>query len=202
MRPTIFILHNEPIHQPILPYVLVDAGHVVETFERTDLLLGRIEGCGWGCVVIDSKQPGKQGLEMQRAFRHRKDEWPVIFVSGDADIPTVVAAMKNGAVDFLTKPLDPPALLAAVDAALRTAERAAVKRAEVQAVRMRWASLSPSERKACRFAAQGLLNKQVAAELGVTLATAHAHRTSGMRKLRLDNIMNLTRLLDLVGDAE
>lgn len=202
MRPTIFILHNEPIHQPILPYVLVDAGHVVETFERTDLLLGRIEGCGWGCVVIDSKQPGKQGLEMQRAFRHRKDEWPLIFVSGHADIPTVVAAMKNGAVDFLTKPLEPLALLGAVDEALRKAEEAAARRAEVEAARKRWASLSPSERKACRFAAQGLLNKQLAAELGVTLSTAHAQRASGMRKLGISDGMILARLLDLIGDAD
>lgn len=202
MRPTVFIFCNQPLDLQNLHRLLVNSDHLVETFERSESLIARIDTCAPKCVIIDSTLSGKAGLELQDAIVGRNSELPIIFMSGNADVPTVVSAMKNGAHDFLTKPVDPQDLLAAVASAVRTAEQAEAKRGKVEAARGRWASLSPSERKACRFAAQGLLNKQVAAELGVTVATAHVHRMNGMKKLRIDSVMNLARLLDLVGDAD
>jgi FixJ family two-component response regulator len=149
-----------------------------------------------GCVVLDVRMPGPSGLDLQAAFSGRDDALPIIFLTGHGDIPMSVRAMKAGAVDFLTKPVQREALLTAVRTALaRDAENCA-ERSRVNALHSRYQALTPRERAVFALVVAGKLNKHVAAELGISERTVKAHRAQVMEK------MNVTSLAELVHIAE
>jgi len=145
------------------------------------------------CLILDLKMPGLSGLEVQRLISV-KTSIPVIFLTGRGDIPSTVRAMKGGAVDFLTKPVDEKALLASVERALRQ-DRASRKQA-VEHARLvaRYESLTPREREVLPLLIQGLLNKQAAFELGITEYTVQIHRGHIMRKMEADSFATLVKL--------
>ena len=154
------------------------------SFERRD---------AGACLILDLRMPGMDGLEVQKLISNQASI-PVIFITGRGDVPSTVRAMKGGAVDFLTKPIDETVLLAAVEHALkkdRTARCEALKHADLLA---RYHSLTPREQEVLPLLASGLLNKQVAWDLGITEYTVQIHRGNIMRKMKADSFATLVKL--------
>jgi FixJ family two-component response regulator len=154
------------------------------SFERRD---------AGACLILDLRMPGMDGLEVQKLISNQTSI-PVIFITGRGDVPSTVRAMKDGAVDFLTKPIDETVLLNAVEHALvkdRTARCEALEHADLLA---RYHSLTPREREVLPLLASGLLNKQVAWELGIVEYTVQIHRGNIMRKMKADSFATLVKL--------
>jgi len=157
-----------------------------------------IDGAG-GCVVLDLKMPGIDGLDLLDSQAHDPDALPVVFLTGHGDIPASVRAMKAGAVDFLTKPVEEDRLLEAVAAALARDAEQRGRRDHVRAVRSRFQALSPRERQVFDLLVTGMLNKQVGAVLGTTERTVKAHRAQVMRKLGVKSIAELVHVAMILG---
>jgi len=195
----VFLVDDEAFMLLALSGTLRSAGYTVETFERPDALLARLSAEDHGCVVLDLQMPGLNGLELQRALSERGVAMPLVFVSGRADVPAAVAAMKQGAVDFLSKPVDPKELLAVVARALhKDAERIAARIACVEAG-ARWARLSKREQDVCRLSAKGYINKQIAAELGTSDSTVQAQRANAFKRLGISSNTELATLIAQLG---
>ena len=144
------------------------------------------------CLILDMRMPGMSGLEVQNLVS-RESRIPVIFITGRGDVPSTVMAMKGGAVDFLTKPIDEDALLRAVDAALARAHVLRKEAEDTAALQALFQSLTPREQELLPLLAGGLLNKQVAGILGITEYTVQVHRGHIMRKMRADSFATLVR---------
>lgn len=198
--PRVFLVDDDPFQLLFLGGILRTSGHAVETFEQPEALLARLSASDRGCVVLDLEMPVLSGLELQRALVERGALLPLIFVSGRADVPAAVAAMKQGALDFLSKPVDPGELGAVVARALRRDGDAAAERAARARAQASWAALSSREQAVCRLFTRGLLNKQIAAELGITESTAQAQRARAMAKLQIGTVAELGRLISRVGE--
>jgi FixJ family two-component response regulator len=172
------------------------AGYEVRGYPSAgEFLLAKTEDVG-GCVVLDVCMPGPSGLDLQAALGERDDALPVIFLTGNGDIPMSVRAMKAGAVDFLTKPVEREALLTAVQNALARDTESRAARSRADALRSRYQTLTPRERAVFALVVAGKLNKHVAAELGISERTVKAHRAQVMEKL------HVTSLAELVHTAE
>jgi FixJ family two-component response regulator len=147
------------------------------------------------CLVLDMRLPGLSGLDLQSELGRTGVEIPIIFISGHSDIPMTVRAMKAGAVEFLPKPVREQELLDAITQAIDKDRAARQQRAEVAAVRDRYASLTPRENEVASKITRGLLNKQVAAELGVTEVTVKVHRRHIMEKMQASSLAELVRMM-------
>jgi FixJ family two-component response regulator len=145
--------------------------------------------------------PGMSGLEAQHALSLRDYPHPIVFMSGHADVATSIQAMKRGAVDFLLKPFDEQAVLEAIERALHQDSRAMVASSAREDARARLARLTARELQVCKFLMDGLLNKQIAAELGIAESTVKVHRSRMMEKLGLSSLVALTRLVDQAAGA-
>ena len=156
---------------------------------------------GPSCLLLDLNMPGMTGLELQQVIADCESRLSIVFISGQGDVPATVKAMKAGAVDFLTKPFDGDALVAAIDTALGRSHAA---HASEDALRKDWElfqCLSRRERQVCLLFAQGMLNKQIAGELGTTERTIKAQRGSVMRKLAAGSVPDVVRLVERLRDA-
>ena len=153
------------------------------------------------CLVLDLNMPGMTGLELQQVISEYQSGLPIVFISGQADVPDAIRAMKSGAVDFLTKPFESEALLAAINTALTRSLADQTFNDALEKDWKRFQSLSPRERQVCLYVAQGFLNKQIAAELGTTERTVKAQRGSLMRKLRADSVPDIVRLIERLRDG-
>src|SRR6267154_2283633 len=196
MEPTkemVYSVDDDPRVREALSSLLRASGKGVRMFSSgQDFLDFRREDSS-ACLVLDLKMPGLGGLEVQRSIS-AKTSIPVIFITGRGDIPSTVTAMKEGAIDFLTKPVDEAALLASVERALqqdRTNRRDAIDHARLVA---RYESLTPREREVLPLLVNGLLNKQAAFELGITEYTVQIHRGHIMRKMEADSFATLVKL--------
>ena len=156
------------------------------------------DGLG-GCVVLDLNMPGISGFDLLETLVHDPDGLPVLFLTGYGDIPASVRAMKAGAVDFLTKPVDPDRLLAAVGVALARDAEQRRHRDQVRAIQSCFDELTPREREVFDLLVTGMLNKQVGAALGTTERTVKAHRAQVMRKLRVTSVAELVRVATTLG---
>jgi FixJ family two-component response regulator len=145
------------------------------------------------CLVLDVELPDGNGLEFQRQIE-RTDHLPIIFITGHGDIASSVRAIKGGAVDFLAKPFSDADLLQAIDAALAQHRAARLRRAEMSQIRARYSSLTAREREVLPLVVSGLLNKQAAAELGISEVTLQIHRSKVMRKMAAKSVAELVRL--------
>jgi FixJ family two-component response regulator len=153
------------------------------SFERRD---------AGACLILDLRMPGMDGLEVQKLVSNQASI-PVIFITGRGDVPSTVRAMKDGAVDFLTKPIDETVLLAAIEHALEKDRTARCEALEFADLLARYHSLTPREREVLPLLASGLLNKQVAWELGIVEYTVQIHRGNIMRKMKADSFATLVR---------
>ncbi len=145
------------------------------------------------CMVLDVRMPGLSGLDLQDGLRNREGSLPIVFLSGHGDIPMSVRAMKGGAVDFLTKPVERDALLAAVNSALAQDANNRVSHGNLSQLRARYESLSVREQKVFDLVVAGKLNKNIASELGISERTVKAHRAQVMAKLQVDSMAALVR---------
>jgi FixJ family two-component response regulator len=145
------------------------------------------------CLLLDVSLHGANGLELQRQVGARMDV-PVVFITGRPDVRVTVQAMKAGAVDVLAEPVNPEQLLSAVDAAIDLSRAALLRDATLRSLRDRYVSLTPREREVMGLVVSGLLNKQVAFELGISEITVKAHRGQVMRKMKADSLPHLVRM--------
>ena len=176
-----------------LDRLLQAAGFRVHSFSSPrDFLNSRAED-DCGCIVMDLSMPELSGLDVQNALAEVADSRPVIFISGQGSVPESVEAMKHGAVDFLTKPLDQEKFLSAVRGALDQYRVAHVLREQHASINARLATLTPREGEVLARVVEGKLNKQIAAELGTAEKTIKVHRARMMRKMEVDSLAELVR---------
>jgi len=189
--PTVHMVDDDPSVLRALSRLVTGAGHPCETWPSAEAFLGRSRSPADGCVILDLQLPGASGLELQAGLAGADPTLPVVFLTGRGDIGTTVRAMKGGAVDFLTKPVDRAALLAAIEAAL--ARREALRAAADAAARLR--RLTPRECDVLDRVIDGRLNKQIAFDLGVAEKTVKVHRARVMQKLGVRTVADLVRLV-------
>jgi FixJ family two-component response regulator len=197
--PTIFLVDDDESFCRAIDRLLRSAGCRVQTFASAEAFLERLPADGPGCVLLDMKMPGLNGLDAQEALNRSDRTWPIVFLTGHGDIPTSVQAMKAGAVDFLTKPFEDAQFLAVIDQALArdAAERAA--RAEQQALETRVGVLTAREYEVFCWVVTGLLNKQIAVRLGTTEKTVKVHRSRVMEKLTVGSLAELVQIAHRLG---
>lgn len=198
-EPTVFLVDDDPSVLKGLRRLLVAAGLNVAAFDSPQEFLARHDAAVPGCLVLDIAMPGLNGLELQQALAARGSALPIIFLTGHGDIPMSVQAMKRGAVDFLTKPVDDTDLLVAIRNAFEKDRMLRAGRAEVADIERRLATLTPREREVLAHIVFGRLNKQVAADLGTVEKTIKVHRARVMEKMQVRSLAELVRLAERVG---
>lgn len=190
------VIDDDPQYRESIARLLRMERFEVETFAAAEELLER-ERTPAACVVVDLRLPGQSGLELQESLGERWPELPIVFVSGSEDVRSGVRAMRQGAVDFLAKPFDARELLESVSRAIAQGDRRRQEREEREAARARMARLTPCERQVVDHVARGLLNKQIAAEIGRSEHTVKLHRGNAVSKLGVGSVPELVRLIDL-----
>ncbi|WP_312144719.1 response regulator transcription factor [Brevundimonas sp.] len=196
---TVIVVDDDPLVREGLDNLLRSVGLSVTLFASADEALECALPPGDCCYIIDVRMPKIGGLDLQASLLKRGDRRPVIFMTGHGDIPMSVRAMKAGADDFLIKPVRDQDLLDAVAAALARARTGRLEMAHVDEARHRYSSLTSREREVMQGVVQGLMNKQIAGNLGLSEITVKLHRANLMRKMALTTIADLVRTGELLG---
>ena len=195
-RPTVVVIDDDQHIREALQDLLRSVGLRVELFGSVQEFLDSARPDLPGCLVLDVRLPGRSGLDFHDDLVKAKVHLPVIFISGHADVPMSVRAMKAGAVEFLTKPVRHQDLLDAIQRAIEHDRARRDEEKVVGGLRARFDTLTPREREVMRLVAAGRLNKQIAAEIGLSEATVKVHRGQLMRKLRVQSLAELVRMAD------
>src|SRR6266568_8503670 len=197
--PTVFVVDDyAPIRRALLR-LLRAAGFAVLAFASPQEFLAEYDPRTPGCLVLDLDMPAVNGLELQRILATKGSVLPIIFLSGHGDVPKSVQAMKHGASDFLTKPVNDEDLLAAIRVAIEKDRALRREQAELSEIRARVARLTPREREVLEYVVAGKLNKQIAGELGTVEQTVKIHRAHVMQKMRVQSVAELVRLTQRCG---
>jgi FixJ family two-component response regulator len=201
--PTVFLVDDDDSVRRALSRLIKSAGYAVQAFAsaRDFLEYWRITNEGPACLVLDVRMPGLSGLDLQHELLASNALLPIIFITGHGDIPMSVKAMKEGAVDFLPKPLKDKELLNAIEQALSRADHGLREQKELEYVQRRLKTLTPREREVMTLVVRGLLNKQIAFELGTVEKTVKVHRARVMEKMEVQSLADLVRLAEKVGLA-
>ena len=193
-KPIVFVVDDDVWIRESLQTLLQDEGWQPETFASAQEFLDRPRPLTPSCLVLDVSLPGLDGLELQKRIAAERTDMPIIFITGHGYIPMSVGAMKAGASEFLTKPFSDEVLLTAIRQALERSRLALTQQATKQELRDRYASLTPREQDVMRLVVSGLLNKQVADELGITESTVKAHRGQVMQKMKANSLADLVKM--------
>jgi FixJ family two-component response regulator len=198
VTPVVFVVDDDISVRESLELLISSAGWQPETFASAQDFLSRPRVAVPCCVVLDVHIPGLNGLELQQQLAERAD-MPIIFITGYGDVPMTVRAMKAGAIEFLTKPFDDGVLLRAIGHAIERSRAALRHESEMLALRTYYMTLTPREREVMALVVSGLLNKQVAGELGISEITVKAHRGQVMRKMKADSLPDLVTMAARLG---
>ncbi len=198
-KTTVFIIDDDPSARRGLSRLVRVAGMHVETYASAQEFIERPHYDGSGCILLDVQMPGMDGLELQEQLVKAEYSLPIIFVSAHADVPDAAAAMKKGAVDFLTKPVDRDHLLKAIAESLEKDRENRKTLDNLARVRKKLAALSQREYEVMTYVIAGLLNKQIAYELGITEDTVKVHRGRVMKKMNAESVVELVRLAEMAG---
>jgi FixJ family two-component response regulator len=199
LEPRVFVVDDDRSVRTSLATLLEAEDYIVETFASAAEYLARVPYPGPMCLVLDVQLPGLDGIALQQHLTQEGRPEQIVFVTGHGDIPMGIGAMKRGAVDFLPKPFSDEDLLSAVARALARSAENQRQRGEVVESRARLAKLTPREFEVFRLVIAGLLNKQIAAELGIKLRTTKVHRARVMQKMGVVSVAELVRLAQKAG---
>jgi FixJ family two-component response regulator len=199
VAPTVFVVDDDPSVRTSLTRLIESAGYAVEGFASAREFLDRERYAGPCCLVLDVQMPGLTGLDLQEVLAGAGHRMSIVFVTGHGDISMSVRAMKGGAVDFLTKPFDEKELLTAIERCVAKDVHDLGEEARVAEVRKRVKTLTPREAEVFALVVTGMLNKQIASQLGVVEKTVKVHRARVMEKMRARSVAELVRLADRLG---
>lgn len=192
----VFVVDDDPSVRGALARLLRSAGWSVEAFASAEEFLARLPYSGTACVVLDVRMPDMTGPELHGRLAEKRHPLPVVFLTGHGDVPMGVQAMKNGAVDFLLKPVDDDVLLEAIHSAIERHASQRARERELRDIETRLARLSPREREVMEHVFRGRRNKQIAADLGIAEKTVKAHRGQVMQKMEVRSVAELVRILE------
>jgi FixJ family two-component response regulator len=192
--PIVFIVDDDISVRESVELLVRNENWKPETFASAQEFLNHPRTLVPSCLVLDLSMPGLNGLELQKQLTMQHIDMPIIFITGHGDVPKSVQAMKAGALEFLTKPLDNNALITAIRSALERSRLALAHDAEMRELRARYALLTSREQQVMALVVSGLLNKQVGGELGISEITVKAHRGQVMHKMKADSLATLVKL--------
>jgi FixJ family two-component response regulator len=193
-KPIVFIVDDDISVRESLEALVRKIGWQPESFASAQEFLERPRLLVPSCLILDISLPGLSGLELQKRIAGDRTDMPIIFITGYGDVPKSVQAMKAGAVEFLTKPVSNEELLGAVRQALERSRSVLGHAAEIQELRNRYGAVSPRERQVMALVVSGLLNKQIADELGISVITVKTHRGKVMHKMKADSVAELVNM--------
>jgi RNA polymerase sigma factor (sigma-70 family) len=201
--PVVFVVDDDPSVRSSLKFLLNSMGLQVESFDSAETFLQRKSSDAPSCLVLDVRLRGLSGLDFQRELAARNIRIPIVFVTGHGDIPMSVRAMKAGAIEFLTKPYRDQDLLDAVRIALERDRARREQEKDLTDLRQRFESLTPREQEVISMVVLGMLNKQIADQLGTAENTVKVHRSRAMEKMNAQSFADLVRMIEkLKGSAE
>ena len=194
--PVVFVIDDDPSVRSSLKFLISTVGLQVESFDSAETFLKRKPPETTSCLVLDVRLRGLSGLDFQRELAAKSIRIPIVFITGHGDIPMSVRAMKAGAVEFLTKPFRDQDLLDAIRVALERDRASREQEKEVTELQQRFESLTPREQEVTSMVASGLLNKQIAGQLGTAENTVKVHRSRAMEKMRAQSLADLVRMIE------
>jgi FixJ family two-component response regulator len=195
-EPIVFVIDDDRMVREGMQSLVKSVGLRVETFASAENFLAAKRPDAPACLILDVRMPGLNGLDLQRKLSDVAVHIPIIFITGHGDIPMSVRAMKEGAQEFLTKPVRGQDLLDAVQKAIASDRGSRKERAELAEIRARFDSLTPREKEVLDLVVAGLLNKQIADELGTSELTIKTHRAHVMEKTKADSLAHLVRMAE------
>jgi len=194
--PTVFIIDDDKGLRQAIEDLVESVGLRAETFASGEEFLSRRHISGPSCLVLDVRLPQMSGLDFQRRLTETGTQIPIIFITAHGDIPMSVRALKSGAVEFLTKPFRDQDLLDAIQQALQHDRAAQEQQAEIHDLRELYRTLTAREQEVMALVVSGMLNKQIASEIGVSEATVKIHRGNAMHKMQAASVVDLVRMAD------
>jgi FixJ family two-component response regulator len=197
--PIVYVVDDDPSFRKAVSRLLRTTGLEVETLASAQEFLDHPKVDRPSCLVLDVRMPGPSGIDLQAALQEARRDLPIVFMTGHGDVSTSVRAMKGGAVDFLEKPFRAAELLACVQRGLARSRQSRVERAERTTVERRFATLTPREQDVLRLVVTGLLNKQIAGELGIAEKTVKIHRGQVMQKMEAGSVAELVPMAQKLG---
>ena len=194
-EPTVFVVDDDPAMRESLRWLIESVGLRVETYSVPQDFLQTYDAARPGCLVLDMRMPGMSGLELQEELTERKATLPIIIVTGYAEVPMAVRALKAGAVDFIEKPFSDQLLLDRIQQAIETDRQTRGQQAYKAQLATRIASLSAREREVMELVIAGKANREIAEELGLSQKTVEVHRSRVMEKMQVDSLAELVRVV-------
>jgi len=196
--PVVFVVDDDPSVRSSLKFLISTVGPHVETFDSAEAVLQKVSPDAPSCLVLDVRLRGLSGLDLQRELAARNCRVPIVFITGHGDIPMTVRAMKAGAVEFLTKPFRDQDLLDAIRIALEKDRLRREREKEVSGLTKRFNSLTAREQEVISMVVSGMLNKQIADQLGTAENTVKVHRSRGMEKMHAQSLAELVRMMETI----
>jgi RNA polymerase sigma factor (sigma-70 family) len=201
-QPTVFIVDDDQAVRDSLRWVIESAGFTVKAYPSAESFLQGLEPDQPGCLVLDVRMPEMDGLQLQKSLSAENHLLPIIFVSAHGSVPDAVGALREGAIDFLTKPFDNEVLLERIQSSIELDRKRREARQQQESISARMAKLTLRERQVLELIVMGKPNKIVAAELGISTKTVEIHRSRVMEKLAARNLAELIHLTGLLRDTE